>query len=109
MNTYEQIPNAQAQFINKVDEDHVKVQRQVPQSRWRGDETVDISQNSVQRQNGGYQLCNGEQMPQEQFHRVKQNQNPSPESSEKDRDSTVTARTGNDAIRNQTHEGWKDF
>ena len=29
-----------------------------------------MSQNSVQRQNGGFQLSNREQMPQEQFHRV---------------------------------------
>ena len=35
--------------------------------------------------------------------------NPSAESSEGDRDSTVTARTGNDAIRNQTHEAGKDL
>ena len=48
-------------------------------------------------------------MPQEQFHRVKQNQNPSPESSEKDRSSTVTACTRNDAIQNQTHQDGKDF
>ena len=43
-------------------------------------------------------------MPQEQFQRVKQKQNPSAESSEGDRDSTVTACPGNNAIRNQTHE-----
>ena len=49
------------------------------------------------------------QMPQEQFQRVKQEQKPSPESSEEDRDSTVTACTGNDAIRNQTHEAGKDI
>ena len=49
----------------------------------------------------------GEQMPQEQFQRVKQKQNPSAESSEEDRDSTVTARPGNNAIRNQTHEAGK--
>ena len=48
----------------------MKVQRQVPQSKWRGDETVEISQNSVQLQNGGFQLSNREQMPQEQFQRV---------------------------------------
>ena len=33
--------------------------------------------------------------------------NPSPESSEEDRDSTVTACTGNDAIRNQEHDAGK--
>ena len=52
---------------------------------------------------------NGEQMPQEQFHRVKQNQNPSPESSEKDRASTVTVCTRNDAIQNQTRKDGKDL
>ena len=46
-------------------------------------------------------------MPQEQFQRVKQNQNPSPESSEEDQGSTVTACTRNDAIRNQTHDAGK--
>ena len=35
--------------------------------------------------------------------------NPSPESSEEDRDSTVTACTGNDAIRNQEHDAGKHF
>ena len=39
----------------------------------------------------------GEQMPQEQFQRVKQMQNPSAGSSEGDRDSTVTACPGNNA------------
>ena len=34
---------------------------------------------------------------------------PSPESSEEDRDSTVTACTGNDAIRNQAHDAGKDL
>ena len=48
-------------------------------------------------------------MPQEQFHRVKQNQNPSPESSEKDRASTVTDCTRNDAIQNQTRKDGKDL
>ena len=35
--------------------------------------------------------------------------NPSPESSEEDRDSTVTACTGNDAIRNRAHDAGKHF
>ena len=35
--------------------------------------------------------------------------NPSPESSEEDRDSTVTACTGNDAIRNPARDAGKDF
>ena len=48
-------------------------------------------------------------MPLEEFHRVKQNQNPIPESSEKHRASTVTACSGNDAIPNQTHEDGKDL
>ena len=47
-------------------------------------------------------------MPQEQFQRVKQNQNPTP-SSQEDRESTVTAYTRNDAIRNQTQEAGKDL
>ena len=50
---------------------------------------------------------NGEHMPQEQFQRVKQNQNPSPESSEEDQGSTVTACTRNEAIRNQRHDDGK--
>ena len=48
-------------------------------------------------------------MPQEQFQRVKQSQNSSPESSEKDRASTVTACTRNDAIQNRSHEDGKDL
>ena len=48
-----------------------------------------------------------QQMPQEQFQRVTQNQNPSPESSQEDRESTITAYTRNDSIRNQTHEAGK--
>ena len=51
----------------------------------------------------------GEQMPQEQFQRVKQKQSPSAESSVEDRDSTVTACPGHKAIRNQTHEAGDDF
>ena len=51
----------------------------------------------------------GEQMPQEQFQRVKQKQSPSAESSEEDRDSTVTACPGNNAIRNHTHEAAQDL
>ena len=47
-------------------------------------------------------------MPNEQFQRVKQNQNSSPESSQEDRESRVTSYTRNDAIRNQTHEAGKD-
>ena len=47
-----------------------------------------------------------EKMPQEQFQRVKQMQNPSAESPEEHRESTVTR---NDAIRNQTHEAGEDF
>ena len=35
MNTHKQVPNAQPQFINKVVADRVKVQRQVPQSKWK--------------------------------------------------------------------------
>ena len=100
---------SQLQFINKVGDDRVKLQRQVPQSKRRGDEAVEISRNSVQRQNRGFQLSNREQMPQEQFQRVKQNQNPSPESSQEDRESTVTAHTRNEAIRNQTHGAGKDL
>ena len=50
-----------------------------------------------------------EQMPQEQFQRVKQKQNPSAESSEEDQHFTVTASPGNNAIRNQTHEAGKDL
>ena len=42
-------------------------------------------------------------MPQEQFHRVKQNQNPNPASSQEDRDSTVTACTGRDVIQHWAH------
>ena len=34
---------------------------------------------------------------------------PSPESSEEDRDSTVTACTGDDVIRNRAHDAGKDF
>ena len=63
----------------------------------------------MQRQSGGLQLCSRQQMPQVQFQSVKQNQNPSPESSEEDRDSTVTACIRNDAIRNQTHDAGKDL
>ena len=85
------VSKVQPQFITTVVDDRVTMQRQVPQCKWRGDETVDISLNSVQRQNGGYQLYNREQMPQEQFQRLKQKQNPSPQSSEENRDSTVTA------------------
>ena len=48
-------------------------------------------------------------MPQEQFQRVNQKQNPSAESSEEDRDSTVTVCPGNNAIRNQTHEARNDL
>ena len=48
-------------------------------------------------------------MPQEQFQRVKQNQNPNPESSQEDRDSTVTACLRNDAIPDHTHEAGKDL
>ena len=51
----------------------------------------------------------GEQMPQMQFQSVKQTQDPSPESSEEDRDSTVTACTRKDAIRNPAHEAGKDL
>ena len=54
-------------------------------------------------------MSNREQMPQEQFQRVKQNQNSSPESSQEDRESRVTSYTRNDAIRNQTHEAGKDL
>ena len=50
-----------------------------------------------------------EQMPQEQFQRVKQKQNPNVESSEEDQHFTVTASPGNNAIRNQTHEAGKDL
>ena len=55
-----------------------------------------------------FKLYNTErkQMPQEQFQRVKQKQNSSAESSEEDRDSTVTACPGNS---NQTHEAGKDL
>ena len=42
------------QFINKVDDDRVKVQRQDPQSNRRSDEAVKVSQNSIQRQNRGF-------------------------------------------------------
>ena len=35
MNTHKQVTNAQPQFINKVVDDRVKVQKQVPQSKWR--------------------------------------------------------------------------
>ena len=87
----------QLQFINKVGGDRVKVQRQVPLSKKRRDEAAKISQNSVQRRNRGFQVFKREQMPQEQFQRVNQNQNPSPESSEKDRASTVTAHKKSDA------------
>ena len=45
----------------------------------------------------------------EKTFRVKQNQNPIPESSEEDRDSTDTACTGNDATRNQTQEAGQDL
>ena len=45
---------------------------------------------------------NREQMPQEQFQRVKQNQNPSPESSEEDLD--FTARTGREAIQDYARD-----
>ena len=48
-------------------------------------------------------------MPQEQFWRVKHKQKPSPESSEEDRDSTVTACTGNNAIQNEEHDAGKDL
>ena len=48
-------------------------------------------------------------MPQEQFWRVKHKQQPSPESSEEDRDSAVTVCTGNNAIRNQEHDAGKDL
>ena len=59
---------------------------------------------SVQKQSGEFFWYNREQVLQEQLQRVKQNQNPSPESSEEDRDSTVTACTGSEAIRNQEHD-----
>ena len=52
--TWKTVEFLQSQFINKVDDDRAKVQRQVPKSKWRCEETVDKSQNSVQRQNGGY-------------------------------------------------------
>ena len=52
---------------------------------------------------------NTEQMPQEQLQSVKQNQNPNPESSQEDRNSTVTACVRNDAIRDPTHEDGKDL
>ena len=69
---------------------------------------------SIQKQSGGFNLSNkrtdtGEQMPQEQFQRVKQKQNPSAESLEQDQGSTVTACTRNDAIRHQTHDAGKDL
>ena len=41
----------------------------------------------------------GEQMPQEQFQNVKQKQNPSAESSEEDRDSTVTSESKELSVR----------
>ena len=40
-------------------------------------------------------------MPQVQFQSVKQKQNPSPERSEEERNLTVTACTGNDAIQDR--------
>ena len=54
--------------------------------------------NSVQRQNGEYQLYTREQMPQEQL-----------QSSEEDRDSTVAACTGSDAIQDCAHDAGNDL
>ena len=70
----------------------------------------DVS-DSIQRQSGGFQLYNREQttdaagaVPEREA-----KANPSPESSEEYRDFTVTACTGNDAIRNQEHDAGKDL
>ena len=94
----------QPQLINKVVDDRVTTQRQVPQSQWRFDSETRWWIQVVQQRTD-----TGEQMPQMQFQSVKQTQNPSPERSEEDRDSTVTACTRNDAIRNRAHEAGKDL
>ena len=60
----------------------IEVQRQVPEMRRISRDVSD----SIQRQGGGLQLYSREQMPQVQFQSVKQNQNPSSESSEEERD-----------------------
>ena len=103
----------QPQFINKVGDDRVTTQRQIPQSKWRCDETVGKSQirvrakvvdsscpteNRQRRTDAARAVLQSEAMSKS-----------SPESSEKYRASTVTACTRNDVIRNQTHEDGKDL
>ena len=99
----------QPKFINKVVDDRVTTQRQKPTIQVEMRRSSRDASDSIQRQRGGLQLYSREQVPQVQVQSVKQTQNPSPESSEQDRDYTVTACTRNDAIRNQTHGCGKDL
>ena len=84
------------QFVNKVVDVRGTMQRQSPTVQVEMRRSSRDVSDSIQRQSGGYQLYKGEQMPQVQSHRVKQNQNPSPESSEEERDTL-----------NQAARAWK--
>ena len=68
----------------------------------------DVS-DSIQRQSGGFQLNNREQMPQGSVPKREAKANLRPESSEEDREATVTVCTGNDAIQDYAHDAWKDL
>ena len=63
----------------------------------------DVS-DSIQRQSGGFQLNNREQMPQGSVPEREAISNLRPESSEEDREATVTVCTGNDAIQDYAHD-----
>ena len=78
----------------------MKVQRQVPQSKWRLDETVDISQ----------KFSSATKWRISVVHQRTDAARAAPESSEEeDRDSTVTACTGIDAIQDCAHDAGNDL
>ena len=123
MSTHKQVPTAQLtqntdellqpQFINKVVDVCVMVQRQVPQYRWRREETVEMSQfwfsdkvvdSSCITENRQQRTDATGAVPE---HEAKAD--PSPESSEEDRNLTVTACTGSDAIQDRAHNAGKDL
>ena len=96
MNTHKQVRNAQPQFINKVVDDRVKVQRQVP----HGEEMKQSIHLRIQFSDSMEDIsCTTENRCRKTV----------PESSEENRDSTVTASTGNDAIHDCAHDAGKDL
>ena len=122
MNTHKQVPTArlsqktvelpQPQFIDKVVDVRVTRQRQVPQSQWRREEAVEMSQmrfsdkvvdSSCTTENRQQRTDATGAVPEREA-----KANPSPESSEEDRNLTVTACTGNHAIWNRAHDAGKD-